>query len=37
VKWEGNLIEVLGETAHGMKVLRKLARLKPELAVLLPP
>ena len=37
VKWEGDLIEVLGETAHGMKVLRKLARLKPELAVLLPP
>jgi len=37
VKWEGDLIEVLGETEPGRRALRRLARLKPELAVLLPP
>jgi len=37
IRWEGDLIEVLGETVSGREALRSLARLKPELAVLLPP
>jgi len=37
IRWEGDLLEVLGETASGREALRSLARLKPELAVLLPP
>lgn len=36
VIWERDLIEVLGGTSHGVETLKKLARLKPELAALLP-
>jgi len=37
IRWDGNLIEALGKTVNGWKILRKLARLKPEIAVLIPP
>ena len=37
IRWDGNLIEILGKTVNGWKILRELAKLKPELAVLLPP
>ena len=37
IRWDGHLIEVLGKTVNGWKILRKLARLKPEIAVLIPP
>ena len=37
IRWEGDLLEVLGGTASGREALRSLARFKPEIAVLIPP